>query len=513
MTISSAVNKVQYTGNGATTAFAFGYLFYDEDDLVVTLTNTTTNVDTVQTITTHYTVTGAGNSSGGTVTFVTAPTASQRVTIQRIVAYTQTADYTEAGAFPAETHEKRLDLLTMQTQQLAESADRSFAISATSTISGGITVDEPTAGAFLQWNNTGTGILNNTDGPLIYIDTDGTTPTTAPTVSGGTDGLAIGNGATVSGTRSIGIGLGTVSGNDSVIIHGSSSTISGASDSVIISSESSGITTAGTNNVIIGGFTHSIDSNFSAVIVGGDSNTIEGGSQSNSVVVGGSTNEVDSSAECAIIGGESSLIQSSSDNAIVIGGESNTVTGATDSAVLAGSSNVMTGDYSAIISGLGNNVSADAAIAMGLYAQATHPYSVVHGNGASLGAAQNMVVPLRRNTTDATLTEMFIDGSSARITIPTNTAWCFEVHIVGGRTDVVGDCSAYVVMGGIKNIGGTTALIGSISTRLSVEDNASTAYSAAADDTNDALVVYVQGIASQNYSWAGTAFLTQIKLA
>lgn len=118
MSLATTVNKVQYTANGSTTAFSFPYKFNTNGDLTVTETNLSTGVDTVKVITTDYTVTGAGNAGGGTVTFVTAPVNARRITIERLVALTQETDYQPDDDFPAEVHEAALDKLTMISQQL-----------------------------------------------------------------------------------------------------------------------------------------------------------------------------------------------------------------------------------------------------------------------------------------------------------------------------------------------------------------------------------------------------------
>jgi len=95
-------------------------LFYADGDLVVTLDGVT------QTLTTHYTVTGAGVEAGGTVTFVTAPETDASIIIQRIVDYTQETDFENFDGNPADVTEKQFDLLAMQTQQLAEQTDRAI---------------------------------------------------------------------------------------------------------------------------------------------------------------------------------------------------------------------------------------------------------------------------------------------------------------------------------------------------------------------------------------------------
>jgi hypothetical protein len=119
MTISTQDNTFSYTGNGATTAFSFPRLFYADSDLVVTVDGVT------KTITTHYTVSGAGNANGGTVTFVTAPASSTAVIIQRVVSYVQETDFENFDGNPADVTEEQMDLLAMMAQQLKEITDRS----------------------------------------------------------------------------------------------------------------------------------------------------------------------------------------------------------------------------------------------------------------------------------------------------------------------------------------------------------------------------------------------------
>jgi hypothetical protein len=126
MSLATTVNKVQYTANGSTTVFSFPYKFNINSDLVVTESNVTTGVNTVKTLTTHYTVSGAGNAGGGSVTFLVAPVASRRVTIERLVALTQETDYQPDDDFPAEVHEAALDKLTMIAQQISAINDRTI---------------------------------------------------------------------------------------------------------------------------------------------------------------------------------------------------------------------------------------------------------------------------------------------------------------------------------------------------------------------------------------------------
>lgn len=133
MTVSTTSSKVSYAGNGSTTAFAVGFYFLASADLKVTL-RAADGTETVKTLSTHYTVSGAGNPSGGTVTMLTAPASGQTLVVSRNAPLTQVVDYQPNDPFPANTHEQALDKLTMITQQIQEQVDRSVKTSISDTI-------------------------------------------------------------------------------------------------------------------------------------------------------------------------------------------------------------------------------------------------------------------------------------------------------------------------------------------------------------------------------------------
>ena len=133
MTIATDTARTgPYSGNGSTVAFAYGFKVIDQAHLVVTLTVTATGVQTVQTLTTHYSVSGVGESSGGNVTMETAPTSAQTLTISRAVTKSQTTDLVNRGAVQPEVLETALDRGVQMVQDLDEVVDRSvrFAVSA-----------------------------------------------------------------------------------------------------------------------------------------------------------------------------------------------------------------------------------------------------------------------------------------------------------------------------------------------------------------------------------------------
>jgi DNA polymerase III gamma/tau subunit len=135
MTISSTTVKNSYSGDGSTTTFNYTFKIFANSDLQVII-RSSTGTETVKTITTHYTVTGAGSASGGTVVFTAGniPTATETVVLRRAVPQTQSIDYIANDPFPAESHEEGLDRAMMTLQQVQEEVTRSLKLSRTNTM-------------------------------------------------------------------------------------------------------------------------------------------------------------------------------------------------------------------------------------------------------------------------------------------------------------------------------------------------------------------------------------------
>jgi hypothetical protein len=151
MTVSQTISKVIYSGNGSTTAFAFSFQIFAEGDLRIILRNSS-DVDTVQTITTHYTVSASPWTSGGTVTMVTAPASGETLTIKSAVSPTQSTDYPTADKFPAAAHELALDKLTILLQQREEELKRTFQLQESTGLTAGIMPDPTAANILLTYD-------------------------------------------------------------------------------------------------------------------------------------------------------------------------------------------------------------------------------------------------------------------------------------------------------------------------------------------------------------------------
>lgn len=150
MTVSSQTSRIEQLGDGTTTAFAVSFYFLADADLKVF-------VDGVQqTIVTNYTVTGAGNPAGGSVNFVSAPANGVQVVIFRDPALTQGLDYIDNDPFPAESHERGLDKLTMIAQRIRDLVSRALRLGDSVV---GVNTELPalTGGQLLGTNPGGTG--------------------------------------------------------------------------------------------------------------------------------------------------------------------------------------------------------------------------------------------------------------------------------------------------------------------------------------------------------------------
>lgn len=125
MTVSSQTSSVSYLGDGSTTLLPVPYYFLEQTDLVVTRVNADTSTTTLI-LGSDFSVSGAGVQAGGAVTMFVAPVVGVQILITRVVPVTQETDYVENDPFPAESHERALDKLTMIAQQGSARLDRAL---------------------------------------------------------------------------------------------------------------------------------------------------------------------------------------------------------------------------------------------------------------------------------------------------------------------------------------------------------------------------------------------------
>ena len=133
MTVTSTNQKVSFSGNGSTTVFAYNFKIFAQTDLLVIL-RSATGTETTQQLTSNYTVSGVGATSGGNVTMGVAPPSGTTLVIQRVQPQLQGLDLVPNDPFPAQSMEDALDKLVFNVQTLNEEVGRAIKASTTNTI-------------------------------------------------------------------------------------------------------------------------------------------------------------------------------------------------------------------------------------------------------------------------------------------------------------------------------------------------------------------------------------------
>ena len=164
MTVPSTTSRVTYAGDGGSVAFPVSFYFLANADLVVLLVDGD-GISTTQVLNTNYTVAGAGNEAGGTVTMLVAPPSGYTLIIYRDPAVTQLTDYAPNDPFPAETHERALDRLTMISQRNRELVTRSIRLPDSDTSGASTSLPAPSARKALIWSADELSIINSTVDP------------------------------------------------------------------------------------------------------------------------------------------------------------------------------------------------------------------------------------------------------------------------------------------------------------------------------------------------------------
>jgi hypothetical protein len=114
---------IQYAADGSQTQFSYPFPIFVEDDLEV-YTGDTKEIF-------GYSVLGAGNSYGGSITFDTPPASGVVVTLRRSLAIGRITDFQQSGAFRAKDINDELDYLTATLQQVADDVGRAVHLSFT----------------------------------------------------------------------------------------------------------------------------------------------------------------------------------------------------------------------------------------------------------------------------------------------------------------------------------------------------------------------------------------------
>lgn len=123
--ITNTQRRHDIVGTGGAGPFSYQFMILNDTDLAVYVDGN------LKTLTTHYTVSGVGNESGGTITFTTGnyPALSADIIVLGAEPETQTHDFQVAATLPAASLEESVDKLTRLVQQLTERVNRAPVLS------------------------------------------------------------------------------------------------------------------------------------------------------------------------------------------------------------------------------------------------------------------------------------------------------------------------------------------------------------------------------------------------
>ena len=215
MTIASTTTKDIYTGTGALDTYDYTFKIFADTELTVTEVLIADGTETELTITTDYTVSGAGDANGGSIILIAGNLPSTKeLVIQRNIPLVQALDLVENDPEPSQSIEDQLDKLTMMIQQQQEVLDRAIKEDITTTGSD-ITFPSPVADKFLGWDDSlELANLDQVAGPTGATGATGNTGDTGATGAQGEKGDTGDTGATgPTGPSGIQVFVGTFSRN------------------------------------------------------------------------------------------------------------------------------------------------------------------------------------------------------------------------------------------------------------------------------------------------------------
>jgi hypothetical protein len=133
------------------------------------------------------------------------------------------------------------------------------------------------------------------------------------------------------------------------------------------------------------------------------------------------------------------------------------------------------------------------------------------GEFGTPGDAQASLFVLRRTTTDASQTELFLNGDlgiGARLSISLGRTMTFDVLVAARST--AGESAGYQFRGVIENDAGTTSLLGLPTITTLGQDVIGWDVTVQADDPSDALVIRVTGAASTTIRWVAVVRTAEV---
>ena len=123
--IGDVAPRASHAGDGVTTTYAFPFPIFNDADLEVYIDGAG------QTLSADYTMAGAGQTAGGTVTFTQPPANDAEILFVRRLTIARTSDFQASGEFRAKVINDELDFQTAILQQINDDLGRTVRLETT----------------------------------------------------------------------------------------------------------------------------------------------------------------------------------------------------------------------------------------------------------------------------------------------------------------------------------------------------------------------------------------------
>ncbi len=178
MTSTTTSAKVRYNGDDSTISFPTTFKFIKNSHVKAILRNAS-NVEVTWAETTNFTLVGAGDKDGGTLTAIVAPATGEVLIIKLDVPFTQAKVFPLGGPFPSVQVEEMGDLAAMVSSKNNENFERTLHVPESDSqndIDLELPIDSDRASKFLAFDSNGNPIAavgtSANLGPVsAYIDT------------------------------------------------------------------------------------------------------------------------------------------------------------------------------------------------------------------------------------------------------------------------------------------------------------------------------------------------------
>jgi len=391
------------------------------------------------------------------------------------------------------------------------------------------------------WENVIGGVVTNVNTGLGNAVATGTNANYS-VITGGYDNVAAGLASVISGFHNYTTTAtthGTISGGSiHKILAGDYNLIAGGQINEITAGDYCSIGGGGSNlinlpagedgSTIAGGFDNTITKRYATIgggfgstasgiggtVAGGRINTASG---DDSTVSGGNTNSAGGNFS-AIGGGNLNTITNTTNGGycFIGSGLSNAMAASASarfSVIAGGRANTINAEYGAIPGGRENSVTAEGGSAVGYGAVSNVPGMHAYAGGyfSAAGDAQASHTVLRRQTTDATTTELRAGSTvGSRLTLANDSVYTFSVLVVARNTGA-DEGAGYKIAGCMqRTAGGTVSMIGSATVTVFGETAAAWDATVVADNTNKTLQVNVTGEAGKTINWVADVRLVSV---